>query len=404
MLSTKDIQTKYNVTRQTLNNWIKQELISKPEKDWRGWLNWTDENETEIRMLLKAKAKKVNKNLTNKDLPLKISNRRYLGSKTRLLPFINEIVKDNCKDVRIVADVFAGTGVVADMFRKQGKKVIVNDLLLSNYVSYNTWFGSELVDYEKIQEFISQFNKLEGKVENYVSINFGDKYFSMENARKIGEIRREIKLLFESNKINYREKCFLLTSLIYALDKVANTVGHYDSYRRKMDSYTPIHLRIPEFIENVGHELYKEDANELIKKVTADLVYIDTPYNSRQYGDAYHLLENIVEWKKPEVRGVAKKMVDRQHIKSNYSTSKAVESFRELIKNINSKYILVSYNNMAKKGNGRSNAKISNEEIIEILQTKGTLQTFSKDFQVFTTGKTNIDDHKEVLYLCEVQS
>ena len=150
------------------------------------------------------------------------------------------------------------------------------------------------------------------------------------------------------------------------------------------------------------NEIYKKDANELVKEISPDLTYIDTPYNSRQYGDAYHLLENLATWKKPEVFGVAKKMKDRKNIKSDYCTVKAPKAFEDLINNIDSKYILVSYNNMAQKGAGRSNAKIRNEEIIEILSSKGDLELFSSDYKVFTTGKTNISDHKELLYLCKV--
>lgn len=95
-------------------------------------------------------------------------------------------------------------------------------------------------------------------------------------------------------------------------------------------------------------------------------------------------------------------MKDRKNIKSDYCTVKAPKAFEDLINNIDSKYILVSYNNMAQKGAGRSNAKISNEEIIEILNSKGDLELFSSDYKVFTTGKTNISDHKELLYLCKV--
>ena len=188
------------------------------------------------------------------------------------------------------------------------------------------------------------------------------------------------------------------------MDKVANTCGHYDAYRRKLDTMDEIRLLVPHLSRidnNKDNIICKEDANELVRHIYADLVYIDTPYNSRQYGDAYHLLENIAEWKKPPVEGVAKKMVDRGKTKSLYCTSKAPEAFEDLISNINAKYILVSYNNMAQKGVGRSNAKISNEEIIATLKEKGTVQVFSTDYKVFTTGSTNIQDHKELLYLCK---
>lgn len=396
MKTTKEILDIYEISRQTLNNWLAKGLISKPNKDWRGWNVWTDNQILEINTFLKNKSDSIN------DLPtlgtVNINNRRYLGSKKRLLYFIEDIVKENTKDVYSIADIFGGTGVVADLFRQQGKKIIINDILTSNYTTYQTWFGNETVNKEKIKYWLEYLNQLETH-ENYVSENFGDKYFSLENAKKIGSIREKIE---EINDLNEREKSFLLTSLIYAMDKVANTVGHYDAYRKKMDMHNSLELKMPDINFNRDNEIYQKDANELVREIKADLVYIDTPYNSRQYGDAYHLLENIIEWKKPDLSGVAMKMVDRSKTKSHYSTSKAPIAFTDLINNIKAKYILVSYNNMANKGNGRSNAKISNEEIIEILKTKGKVKVFETNFQPYSTGKSSIENHKELLYLCEV--
>ncbi|MFM2488568.1 hypothetical protein ABW365_10370 [Enterococcus avium] len=109
-----------------------------------------------------------------------------------------------------------------------------------------------------------------------------------------------------------------------------------------------------------------------------------------------------MEWKKPDVEGVAMKAVNRSEKSSDYTKSKAPQAFDDLIQNINARYILVSYNNMAKKGNSRSNAKISNEEIIATLKKRGQVEVFSIDFNAFTTGKSNIENHKELLYLCTV--
>lgn len=397
--STKMVEKKFNLTRQTLHNWINEGLLPAPKKDFRNWYIWSDEDIANIQNIIEKKTAE-NNNTHIDDSFLKIENRRYLGSKLKMLDFINEVVENNISDIETVADIFGGTGVVADLFRKKGKKIIINDILHSNVINYNTWFGNENIDYNKVISIINELNNLTPTSDNYVSINFGGKYFSYENAKKIGAIREQI----DSYDVNKREKSFLLTSLLYAMDKVANTVGHYDAYRKKMDTLNPIHLKVPEYIINNSNEIYCEDANQLVKKIKADLVYIDTPYNSRQYGDTYHLLENIVDWKKPELTGVALKMVNRSHIKSKYSTSKATETFEDLINNIQAKYILVSYNNMAKKGSGRSNAKISNEEIISILEKKGTVKIFETPFKVFTTGKTNIENHKEILYLCEISN
>lgn len=332
-----------------------------------------------------------------------IQNRRYLGSKFKLCPFINWVYENKCFEIDSVADIFAGTGSVAHMFNLFNKKVIVNDLLYSNYLIYQTFFSDDEIDLEKIQEIISGFNLANPTEENYFSKNFGDSFFTMENARKIGYIREEIELIKD---VNFREKSILLTSLIYATDKVANTCGHYDAYRRKLDSTNELQLLMPCLNDkyNQSNEIYNMDANVLVKSIKTDLVYIDTPYNSRQYGDAYHLLENLVEWKKPEVFGVAKKEKDRKRTKSKYCTVKAADTFEDLINNIDSKYILVSYNNMSQKGSGRSNAKISQEEIIEILSGRGDVEIFSSSYKPFTTGKSSISNHEELLYFCEVSN
>lgn len=399
MKITREIVKEYGVSRQTIQKWLREGILKAPKKDHRNWFIWSLEDEENLKKVIDKKIKENNtKHIQKEDEVFHVSNRRYLGSKQKLLGFIEEVVDKHTEGIDSVADIFGGTGVVSNLFRKKGKKIIVNDILRSNYISYQTWFGNQKIDYDKIKNIIKELNELPAEKDNYVSENFGNRYFSMENARKIGEIRERI----EDYQVNEREKAFLLTSLLYAMDKVANTVGHYDAYRKKMDSHEPLFLRIPANYQNRNNEIYCEDANQLVRKIKADLVYIDTPYNSRQYGDAYHLLENIIEWKKPKVVGVAKKMVDRSHIKSHYSTKKAPQAFEDLIQNIDSKYILVSYNNMAKKGNGRSNAKISNEEIINTLKKRGKVTVFEMPFQVFTTGKTNIKDHKELLYLCEV--
>ena len=78
----------------------------------------------------------------------------------------------------------------------------------------------------------------------------------------------------------------------------------------------------------------------------------------------------------------------------------AVNAFEALIRDIKADYILLSYNNMATKGNGRSNAKISDEDIMRILQQKGSVKVFSEEYKPFTTGKSDISENAERLFLC----
>ena len=94
--------------------------------------------------------------------------------------------------------------------------------------------------------------------------------------------------------------------------------------------------------------------------------------------------------------------MDRTKLKSKYCTKSAAEAFEDLVGNITSKYILLSYNNMAEKGNDRSNAKISDEDIMRILENKGTVKVFSESYKPFTTGKSDISENEERLFLCTV--
>lgn len=328
----------------------------------------------------------------------KINNKRYLGNKYKLITFIKNIVQNECKGIKVIADVFAGTGAVSSAFTD--KKLIVNDILYSNYICHVAWFSNQNYSQKKIIDYIRYSNELDIKTDNYMSENFANTFFSKEACRKIGFIREDIEKQFKEKKINYRERALLITSLLYSIDKIANTCGHYDAYRRKGNLPKDFIMLLPVPEEKLqDNQLFNIDANQLVKNIEADLVYIDPPYNSRQYSDAYHLLENVAKWGKPEVFGVARKM-NRDNIKSDYCTSKAAKAFRGLINNINTRYILLSYNNMENKGDGRSNARLTDEDIITILKTKGKVKVFSKQYKVFTAGKSNIQSNKERLFLC----
>jgi len=333
----------------------------------------------------------------------KINNRRYLGNKYKLLPFITSIVTSHCKDIHSVADIFAGTGAVASAFGD--KKLITNDNLYSNYICHLAWFSPQLYSKDKVAQMILYYNHQDIRKDNYVSEHFADTFFSRADCRKIGFIRQDIEDRYVSGELNDRERALLITSLLYAVDKIANTCGHYDAFRQGVEFEKHLELYLPQPAEKLNHEnvCFNEDANYLVKQIKVDLVYIDPPYNSRQYCDAYHLLENIARWEKPAVSGEARKM-DRTNLKSEYSTNKATKAFEDLIRNINARYILLSYNNMAQKGNDRSNAKINDEDIMRILSDKGEVKVFTQDYKPFTTGKSEITQHQERLFLCECRT
>ena len=141
----------------------------------------------------------------------------------------------------------------------------------------------------------------------------------------------------------------------------------------------------------------------LVKKLKADIVYIDPPYNSRQYSSAYHLLENLTKWEKPRVFGTTGKS-ENSSTKSEYCTKSATSKFRELIKDINTKYIILSYNNMRKNGSPRSQSIMDDSDILSILQEKGEVSVYEKDFKQFNAGKSTKDDLKERVFICKVNN
>lgn len=349
-----------------------------------------------------TKVRKVYFSPKRRNIPGKfqIQNRRFLGNKYKLLGFIEDIINEKCNGFNSFCDIFAGTGVVGERFNEKDIKITSNDLLFSNYFPLKAFLGSTQINLDVLKEKIDFLNNLKTNQDNYFSIHYGNTYFTLENARKIGAIRGEINKIAD----NENEEAALITALLYATDKVANTVGHYDAYRKNLDTVQPIQLLVPDITleNNTNNEVFREDANLLIRKISCDVLYIDPPYNSRQYSDTYHLLENITEWKKPNVKGVAKKM-DRSHIKSSYCLKNATQVFEDLIRNADCKHILLSYNNTGDTKDGRSNARISDNDILRILKNKGEVEVFERDYKAFTTGKSNGDGNAERIYYCKVR-
>ena len=389
---------KLNISRSYLY-YLKDNGVVEIEVNDKGQIIWTEEIYNRLQEYIAKNHPKEENVVTPMYKTTRINNRRYLGNKYKLLPFITRVVNEECSAVNTVADIFAGTGAVASAFTD--KKIITNDIMYSNYICHVAWFGSEEYSEGKIVDLIMFYNEIEVAEDNYMSENFADTYFSLMDCRKIGFIRQDIEDKYKEGDINARERAMLITSLLYAMDKIANTCGHYDAYRQGVEFEKHLELFVPQPEDNLNENnaCYNMDTNKLVKNIEADLVYIDPPYNSRQYCDAYHLLENIARWDKPKVFGVAKKM-DRTVLKSDYCTKKATAAFEELIDSIRTKYILLSYNNMAEKGNDRSNAKISDDDIMRILQKKGKVKVFSEDYKAFSTGKSDIKKNQERLFLC----
>ena len=369
------------------------ETVAEPQLAlWQGE-SITNKNDLQV-------IKVSQKNIQNYQ-KLNLESRRYIGNKNKLSSWIFDIILKETENCKTFFDVFAGTGTIAKQAFQYYENVIINDILFSNEVIYKAFFEKSEWNKTKIENLINSYNLLNSNEleENYFSLNFGNKFFDSENAKIIGFIREDI----EAQKSNLTEKeyCILLAILIYNIDKIANTVGHFDAYIKKPIRSQKLYLRLIETIDFQGVTIFRENANQLVRTIKTDIAYIDPPYNSRQYSRFYHIYENLVKWEKPELFGVALKPATENM--SAYCTVQAKNAFADLVQNIDAKYLIVSYNNTYQSKSNSSENKIKLAEIEYILNQKGETKVFESSHKFFNAGKTDFNNHKEMLFVTKVE-
>lgn len=329
-----------------------------------------------------------------------IGKRRYIGCKAKLADWIMQIIDAGTNDIHSFCDIFAGTAIISDLAIKKYDKVIINDFLYSNNLIYKAFYAVGEIDDKNVSNTIDYFNHINAinLADNYFSINYGDKFFDYQTAKKIGYIRDWI----EEQRKSFTEKeyCVLITSLIYSIDKIANTLGHYEAYIKKEIKPQNLLIKTIDYQQCNNVEIYRKDSNQLVREIASDIFYIDPPYNSRQYSRFYHLYENLVKWDKPTLSGAAMKPAEENM--SEYCSSRAAKAFEDLIFHLNTKYIAVSYNNTYNSKSSSSRNKITLEEINEILSKRGQTEVFEHSHQFFNAGKTNFNNHKELLFITHV--
>ncbi len=274
----------------------------------------------------------------------------YIGSKHRLSNFLEESISQTVGNIEeaTFCDIFAGTGIVGRRFKSITKKIIANDIEYYSYVLNRNYIGNTQA-FEK-EFFLDKLNQLEGVkgfiYQHYSLGGHGERqYFSDENAMKIDAVRQTIER-WRGECIDEDQYFFLLASLIESADKVANTASVYASYLKhlKLTAQQPLVLEAAEFEESgEGHEIYHEDANGLISRISGDILYLDPPYNQRQYGANYHLLNTIARYDSFMPQG---KTGLRAYTRSDYCRNPVVlKSLEALISQADFRYIFLSYNN-----------------------------------------------------------
>jgi len=317
---------------------------------------------------------------------------KYAGSKLKLIPQIIELASK--VDVKTVLDGFSGTTRVSQAFAKLGYNVICNDISVWSKIFGICYLLNDKSKYEYqcLIDYLNGLSPIDGWfTEHYggysndgcsIQLDGLKKPWQLHNTRKLDAIRYEIDNL----KLNEVDKSVALTSLILALDRVDNTVGHFSAYLKNWSSrsYKNLVLEVPEVFKSEGYnEVYQCDIFELLSKKRADLAYFDPPYGSNnnkmpasrvRYASYYHIWKSIILFDQPDLFGKASRRCDtsdnlcssvfEEFRQNNENEFIVVDSISNLIKSVNSKFILFSYS---------SNGRCSLEKLNEIIRENGKI-------------------------------
>lgn len=322
---------------------------------------------------------------------------KYAGSKLKLLPHILRLARR--VKAETVFDGFAGTTRVSQAFARTGCRVVSNDRAVWSKVFAGCYLKNEREE-KFYRELIRHLNNLPPE-DGWFSEHYGGraapgssaagdglkKPFQLHNTRRLDAIRGEIDRL----DLAETEKNVLLTSLILALDKVDNTIGHYAAYLNEWSarSFNTLELKVPRLFESKKeHEVFCGDVFDSIEKAECDLAYFDPPYGSNnekmppsrvRYAAYYHLWTSIVLNDKPALFGKAKRRIDtsdtragsvfeefRQNENGRFIATEAIE---RLLSKTRARYIILSYS---------SGGRATRAELFEILENAGKILEFVK--------------------------
>ena len=356
---------------------------------------------------------------------------KYSGSKLKLLPYILSVIKTKNPNIQKVFDGFSGTTRVSQALAKSGYQVISNDVAVWSKVFADCYLKGRVT--KELQDKLNHLNNLKGRsawfTKHYggkankglaVQLDGKKKIWQIHNTKKLDVIRPEIDKITD----NSIERSVLLTSLILALDRVDNTLGHYVSYLRHWSprSFKVMKLVMPLIQKTAGpHRVIREDIFKALKKVKADLCYFDPPYGSNnekmppsrvRYASYYHIWKTVILNDQPKLTGKSNRRADCKDLKvgsvfeefrtNNQGQFIALKAIERLIKECSSPYILLSYSN-----GGRATKK----QICEIIKSQcSKAYVFSIDYKknvmsgmrwTHSWTKKTESKNKEFLFLME---
>lgn len=328
---------------------------------------------------------------------------RYIGSKASTKEIIYDLVSQHVPSGTF-CDPFGGIATMSSHFKSKNFEVHTSDILtFAHYFQISKLKYDNIPKFKKLfhhlgintsNDFLLYINNLNPQ-EGWFTLSYSTErtFFSIDNAKKIEAIRYKIKEWSDSKIIIEDEKAFLLASLINSVDKVANTAGTYYAYLKGLDRKASRPFKYS-FIQPVNgnkkatcHQL---EANELLKINSYDVIYLDPPYNQRNYSRYYHLPEVLAKQIEPEVSGKAG-IPKTNHLNSDFNNrTKSLKSFEQIMDNSDFKLLLFQYTD---------NGLLKKDEIISILESKGDKVN---DFYIDSLGystKSQARNDKHHIYM-----
>jgi adenine-specific DNA-methyltransferase len=333
----------------------------------------------------------------------------YIGRKYTLLPFLQDAILSRVGRRRgVFCDIFAGTGVVGHHFKSFGFKIVANDIQYYAYCLNKTSVCSNRAPrfanvarsakagfrsgVERTLTFLNRLPGIEGFIfQNYCPGGSGSghsrMYFSDDNGKRCDAIRKRIETWHKRGKLTEGEYVYLIASLLDAADRVANTASVYAAYlkRLKKTALKPLTLEaVPLIRTTLRHKAYNEDGLDLVKKITCDVLYMDPPYNQRQYCSNYHILETIARFDKPKIYGVTG-LRPHQAQKSSFCVkAQALSSLEKMVHDTVARHVFLSYN---------SEGIMSREAIWKTLEKFGSVDMEMCEHSRF---RADLDSHNRV--------
>ena len=351
---------------------------------------------------------------------------RYIGNKTKLVPFILRTLAKLGVEPGLAHDAFAGTASVGRALKEAGWRVASSDIMTYSYVLQRAYVvASRPPDLDpllegdaelraalampRFRERAAASGAVPGTTEwtlaavgawlaegvgtecGFVSTHFapagGRMYFTEENAGRIDAARRRLHEWERGGLLDDEAFHVLLAALIEGADRVANTAGVYAAYikRWQANAQRPLTIEPVMPLAGEGSTAHVADATELSRALgEIDLLYVDPPYNNRQYASYYHVPELIARgWfdDTPALRGTAGLLAEGAPW-SDWCFSRRVGArLRELLETTGARHALVSYN---------SEGHLSHRDLLDVLRAvslDGRVRRFTSRYRRYRADR-----------------